>query len=74
MAAGGLVALDAWQAGARPQGEAVTKAAALADHHAKAATTATSFVLALGQPLPPAEVVVLVAPAIRELLVAAGVP
>ena len=74
MAAGGMAALDAWQAGARPPAEAVARAASLAEHHAKAATPVTSFVLALGKPLPPAEVVVLPAPAIGELLAAAGVP
>jgi len=72
MAAGGLAALDAWQAGARLPAEAAARAASLAEHHAKAATPVTSFVLALGQPLPPAEVVVLVGPPILDLLKAAG--
>jgi hexosaminidase len=74
LAAGALAALDAWQKGGRAEGDAVTKAAVLAEHHARAASTETSVVASLGAPLPPAEVVVLVGPAIRELLQAAGAP
>jgi hypothetical protein len=74
MAEGGLAALDAWQRGGRAGGEAVAKSAALAERHATAVSTTTSYLEFLTAPLPPAEVVVLIAPAIRELLRAAGAP
>jgi hypothetical protein len=63
----GLRPLMPWPAQADGS-PAVAEAAALAERHAAAVSTTTSYLESLTALLPPAEVVVLIAPAIRDLL------